>query len=445
MANPEHLEILEKGPDAWNKWREDNEYVVPSLDKGYFKKKDLSGYNFSEANLIEANISGANLTNARLIEAKLIRVNLAESKLSRANFTIADLEGANLSGTELADTSFSMAYLRNSNFANASGIRTNFDSANLTNADFTKVKISMANFENACLDKTQFYDSSLLESNFSEAVLDKASLVMAKLNKSIFYDAIIKYAIFYDANLEDVIFTYSKITGATIVSCNMKNTDFKSARFSGVVIANTNLNYAKNLDSIFHISTSMIDFYTKYQSINLPNKFLKKCGLSDAFIDHIKYENSQIERYSCFISYSMTDEIFVDKLYNDLIDNGVSCYYATRNMMAGKQVLDQIKLAIRNTDKTLIVLSKASIKSNWVGLEIKEAKLKEKEAKCKRKLFPITLIKYDQLKRWKLFDHDTATDLAADVRSYYIPDFSDPDSYQEEFEKLLRALKEEPD
>ena len=41
---------------------------------------------------------------------------------------------------------------------------------------------------------------------------------------------------------------------------------------------------------------------------------------------------------------------------------------------------------------------------------------------------------------------NTATDLAAEVRSYYIPDFTrwkDHDFYQKSFERLLRDLKAE--
>ena len=45
---------------------------------------------------------------------------------------------------------------------------------------------------------------------------------------------------------------------------------------------------------------------------------------------------------------------------------------------------------------------------------------------------------------WKLFDADEREDLATEIRKYYIPDFSEwknHDSYQKEFEKLLRDLR----
>ena len=75
--------------------------------------------------------------------------------------------------------------------------------------------------------------------------------------------------------------------------------------------------------------------------------------------------------------------------------------------------------------------------------EIKWARKREKQD-GKKKLFPLTLIDYEKLKSWDLFDVDTATDLAAEVRSYYIPDFTnwkDHDSYQAAFKRLLRDLQ----
>jgi len=59
MANQEHLEILKKGIEAWNKWRRQ----YPS------KRPNLSEANLPGAHLTEPNLIGANLTeaNARLI------------------------------------------------------------------------------------------------------------------------------------------------------------------------------------------------------------------------------------------------------------------------------------------------------------------------------------------------------------------------------------------
>jgi hypothetical protein len=42
----------------------------------------------------------------------------------------------------------------------------------------------------------------------------------------------------------------------------------------------------------------------------------------------------------------------------------------------------------------------------------------------RRKLFPIRLVGFDAIRKWKCFDADTGKDLAVELREYHIPDFS---------------------
>jgi hypothetical protein len=72
-----------------------------------------------------------------------------------------------------------------------------------------------------------------------------------------------------------------------------------------------------------------------------------------------------------------------------------------------------------------------------------------KEQQQKRQvLFPITLVPYDRIKAWTLFDADTGIDSAREIREYFVPDFSnwkEHDSYQQVFDRLVRDLKAGPD
>ena len=75
--------------------------------------------------------------------------------------------------------------------------------------------------------------------------------------------------------------------------------------------------------------------------------------------------------------------------------------------------------------------------------EIANARAREDQQK-RQMLFPITLVPFDRIKDWKLFDADRGIDSAREVREYFIPDFSnwkDHDSYQKAFDRLLRDLK----
>lgn len=114
-------------------------------------------------------------------------------------------------------------------------------------------------------------------------------------------------------------------------------------------------------------------------------------------------------------------------------------------MKAGRKVHDQIVEAIRLHDKLLLILSEHSMKSRWVAEEIKRARRRE-EKDGRQMLFPLGLVDYEALERWELFDADTVTDLASEVRSYFIPDFTrwnDDGAYEKAFARLLDDLKAE--
>ena len=77
--------------------------------------------------------------------------------------------------------------------------------------------------------------------------------------------------------------------------------------------------------------------------------------------------------------------------------------------------------------------------------EIRKARAQEKKEN-RRKLFPIRLTDLRILHEWTCTDSITGQDLAEEVRSYYIPDFSNwknHDAFETEFAKLQKALSGE--
>jgi len=61
MADPKHLEILNRGVDVWNEWRENNPDIRPDLKEANFFKTTLSGANFFNTILSRAEFHIANL------------------------------------------------------------------------------------------------------------------------------------------------------------------------------------------------------------------------------------------------------------------------------------------------------------------------------------------------------------------------------------------------
>jgi hypothetical protein len=179
-----------------------------------------------------------------------------------------------------------------------------------------------------------------------------------------------------------------------------------------------------------------------------PIKFLRGCGLPNTLIDYLPalIGTVPIQFDSCFISYSTHDQGFADKLYGDLQNNGVRCWFAPHDVKAGQKLHEQIDRAIRVYDKLLLILSPASMNSEWVATEISKARKREIREN-RRMLFPIRLVDFTTLRNWELFDADTGKDSAREIREYFIPDFTqwktDSDAYKMAFERLLKDLRSE--
>lgn len=152
-----------------------------------------------------------------------------------------------------------------------------------------------------------------------------------------------------------------------------------------------------------------------------------------------------IQFYSCFISYSTKDQEFAERLYADLQNSGVRCWFASHHAQGGKKLHEQIDEAIRVHDKLLLILSEYSIHSEWVTTEISKARQREKREN-RRVLFPLRLVDFETLQKWESFDGDTGKDFAREIREYYVPDFTkwkDHKAYQKEVQRLIRDLQAE--
>lgn len=331
MAAAEHLKILKRGAEVWNKWRLKHEDVEP----------DLLGAYLHLANLIDADLRNANLTDA----------NLSYAALSGATLSRANLSGANLRGAKLSDV--------------------NLDGADLRNAD-----------------------------------LRNADLINANLS-------------------------HSFVNGA----------DFNSSAMGHTTLADIDLSEAKGLETVIHIVPSTIGIDTIYLSRGkIPEVLLRGCGVPEPFIVQIPALVAALEPiqfYSCFISYSSKDQDFAERLYADLQNKGVRCWFAPEDLKIGDRFRSRIDESIRIYDKLLLVLSENSVGSQWVEKEVETALEREREQN-KTMLFPVRLDDaVDELKvGWP-----------ADVRrTRHIGDFTrwkDHDSYQRAFDRLLRDLKAE--
>ncbi len=188
-----------------------------------------------------------------------------------------------------------------------------------------------------------------------------------------------------------------------------------------------------------HLGPSISGFDTIYRSRgNIPETFLKGAGVDDTFITYIRsLIGKPIKYYSCFISYSSKDEAFAKRLYADLQNNNVRCWFAPEDLKWGELIHTRIDEAIRLHDKLLLILSKSSMTSGWIEREVKTALAKERKEKS-TVLFPVRVDK-------AVFESpfDWATEIRHERNIGDFTRWKDHDAYQKAFDRLLRDLKAE--
>lgn len=316
--------------------------------------------------------------------------------------------------------------------------------------DFSEANLELFNLDGVFDLKSRAY----VGANLSGANLSGAQLYRVTLSKANLSKANLKNANVVDARLWKVDLSMADLTGA-----NLRGTKFNDVELAGANLSYTHMAYTQmirtdlsmviGLDTVRHNASSSIDIDSLYKSGgNIPEAFLQGIGVPDKLITYLPSlisAEQAIQFYSCFISYSTKDEAFARRLHSRMRDEKLRVWFAPEDVKGGEKLYEQIERAIQVHDRLLIVLSESSLQSKWVMTEIRRAR-KVELAENRRKMFPIRLVDFNTLQSWECFDADTGEDLAAEVRQYFIPDFSnwkDHDSFENAFNRLLRDLKAE--
>ena len=362
------------GVCSWNVWRRENPKAVQPILDGDLSEADLQGVNLSNGCLGGINLRGANLFGADLSGASLFH---------------ADLSGADL--------------------------RT----AKLDGANFTDASLCGANLAGTELHEAKFHDTDL-----SGAKLCGAGLL-----------------------------------GTEFIDANVNATNFIGATFGRTILSRLDLGPAfDSLTSSRHAGPSTIGTDTLAISKGrIPEAFLRGCGLSDWEIEAAKLYDSSltIERSAeiadkvhwlrhkgpaqvgpIFISYSHTDNDFVDRLGREFDEMGVRYWRDTKDATSGR-IDDVLMLGIQRTRTTLVVLSEASVRSGWVQFEIGKA-IEQGLVGDNYKLCPVMLDKY-----W--IDAPQLNEMVRNqLKQYLILDFADwrrGCKFKDKFVRLSKGLR----
>ncbi|MEZ4714393.1 MAG: toll/interleukin-1 receptor domain-containing protein [Caldilineaceae bacterium] len=302
--------------------------------------------------------------------------------------------------------------------------------------DLIRVDLSEANLSDMDLGWVNFSVTDLRRSNLGGSLLTKADLTLAVLSEANLKDAILE-----NADISTTVLNGADLSGADLSNAKFAFVDLSDVRLDGAILNSTifsdvDLSRVKGLDTVKHDGPSTIGIDTIYRSGgNIPESFLRKAGVPENFIEYMhSLTRDAFDFYSCFISHSIKDQSFVERLYNDLLGKGVRCWYAPKHMKTGDPLRQTIFDQIRLHEKLLLVLSEQSLASTWVEDEVERA-LDEEQRHSKQMLFPIRLDNAVM---------DTSQAWAVKVRQRHITDFTGwkhHDIYCRSFDRLMRDLK----
>jgi uncharacterized protein YjbI with pentapeptide repeats len=341
-----------------------------------------------------------------------------EHKTALIDLADADLKGANLRGADLSGSL-------------GSGKDT------LIIYGITVTNLNLA----ANPRETRFLGDHFTATNLSRANFRRADLVGANLLR---------------ANLLRANLMEADLRGANLVGADLRGAHLDEAVIGGTIFGDIDLHEAYGLDIVIHRAASTIGTDTiELSKGKIPEVFLRGCGLRDWEIASAKLYNPDltneeivkiqyriydlratqaIQIAPLFISYSHADKPFVDKIDSEFTKKGVRFWRDIHDATAGR-LETQIDRAIRQNPTVLLVLSKNSIKSDWVEHEVRTARGLEKEL-GRDALCPIALDDSWKSSPW-------SKRVMEQVMEYNILDFSNWKSKSEfegKFAKLLNGL-----
>lgn len=244
MTNRCQIEVLRRGADAWNTWRNANLAEPINLAGADLSGIDAHGVDLSQANLTDCNFSASDFRGADLSHATLQGANFSGAKMASVVLADAFLVNANFEGASLQDADFSRTQPLGVNLNGAQLKRVNFTEVGFWRGSLFECDLEGARFERANLHKSVLAGSNLRDAHFKGADLTEAVLTCADLTRASLVGVDLTSAILAEATLKNADFSNAVLFEANLTDANAECANFAAANLQGATLVRTNLNKA---------------------------------------------------------------------------------------------------------------------------------------------------------------------------------------------------------
>lgn len=211
-------------------------------------------------------------------------------------------------------------------------------------------------------------------------------------------------------------------------------------------IVDCDISQVKGLETVEHSDPSSIGVDTLEKTFRSLGKtsqpeseknvklFFLKAGVPRELLDTFSSILAKIKYKTAFIAYEEPDIKFAERLHNDLIKNGISCWLYKTDKTDFEKTWREIGNKRREAEKFIVLCSSQSLVRDGLLKELEEQVDEDVE-----KLAPISL---DEL--WKqngFLVMRAGRNLKPYIQDRNYADFGSNFNYKENFEKLLKALK----
>jgi uncharacterized protein YjbI with pentapeptide repeats len=149
----------------------------------------------------------------------------------------------------------------------------------------TYIDLEGVDLSSADLQETTFHGGLFGKAIFRGAIMEQTSFSMVSLPQANFDKTIIDNSKFLHCDLSGATWNNAEITNSEFHGSSFRDTDFDSMVLWSVSFNSIDLSLAKGLENVKFIGPSSLGVDTLYKSGgNIPESFLRGCGVPDDFI-----------------------------------------------------------------------------------------------------------------------------------------------------------------